>query len=55
MKRFYFFLLKTDHFWGFNAIFKQVKTDRKNFRLYIIMNNHLSLRKIFTVNKIICR
>ena len=22
MKRFYFFLLKTDHFWGFSALFK---------------------------------
>ena len=29
MKRFYFYLLKTDHFWGFNALLNKYKLNTK--------------------------
>ena len=29
MKRFYFYLLKTDHFWGFNAFLNKEKLKEK--------------------------
>ena len=54
MKRFYFYLLKTDHFWAFNAFWNKKKLKEKfwdSFKQNIDRLFHLLTQFVFTTNE----